>query len=130
MNTSRLVRFWISSFSLSISAPLRPMMMPGRAVRMIRRSLLPGRSISTEETPAAFQLFLQLALQVHILDQQLVVIALDEPARAPGLVHAQTKSIRMNFLTHRFLFPRRPALPPGDQTLNCWRLEPGAVLCL
>jgi hypothetical protein len=44
----------MSALSLSISAPLRPMMMPGRAVRMIRRSLLPGRSTSTELTPAAF----------------------------------------------------------------------------
>src|SRR6266403_1137046 len=32
MCTSRLVRFCTSCFSLSISAPLRPMMMPGRAV--------------------------------------------------------------------------------------------------
>src|SRR6187402_33334 len=44
----------MSALSLSISAPLRPMMIPGRAVLMIRRSLLPGRSISTDETPAAF----------------------------------------------------------------------------
>ena len=29
MKTSRLVRFWISCFSLSTSVPLRPMMMPG-----------------------------------------------------------------------------------------------------
>ena len=32
MKTSRLVRFWISCFSLSTSVPLRPMMMPGREV--------------------------------------------------------------------------------------------------
>jgi len=54
--TSRFVRFWSSTFSLSISAPLRPMMMPGRAVRMMMRSLLPGRSTSMELTPADFSL--------------------------------------------------------------------------
>jgi len=31
---------------------LRPMMIPGRAVLMMMRSLLPGRSISTALTPA------------------------------------------------------------------------------
>ena len=56
MKTSRFVRFCSSTFSLSISAPLRPMMMPGRAVRMMIRSLLPGRSISTELTPADLSL--------------------------------------------------------------------------
>jgi hypothetical protein len=50
------VRFCTSSLSLSISAPLRPMMMPGRAVLMIMRSLLPGRSISIELTPADLSL--------------------------------------------------------------------------
>jgi hypothetical protein len=32
------------------------MMMPGRAVRMMMRSLLPGRSISIELTPADLSL--------------------------------------------------------------------------
>ena len=53
MKTSRpAIRFWTSALSLSISAPLRPMMMPGRAVLIMIRSLLPGRSISIELTPA------------------------------------------------------------------------------
>ena len=54
MKTSRLVFFAMSCFSFSISAPLRPMMMPGREVRMVTRSLLPGRSTSIELTPADF----------------------------------------------------------------------------
>src|SRR6266403_1128995 len=44
MCTSRLVRFETSCLSLSISAPLRPMMMPGRAVAMRTTSLLAARS--------------------------------------------------------------------------------------
>jgi len=52
MNTSRLVRRLTSSFSLSTSAPLRPMMMPGREVWMSIFSLLAARSISMRETPA------------------------------------------------------------------------------
>src|SRR5579871_3525259 len=55
-NTSREVRFCSSALSLSISAPLRPMMMPGRAVLMMMRSLLPGRSISMALTPADLSL--------------------------------------------------------------------------
>ena len=102
MNTSRLVRFWISAFSLSISAPLRPMMMPGRAVRMMRRSLLPGRSTSTELTPAGFSFSGSSALQLDVFDQQLVIVALDEPARLPRLVHTEAESIRMDFLSHSF----------------------------
>jgi hypothetical protein len=64
INTSRLVRFWSSVLSFSISAPLRPMTMPGRAVRMMKRSLLPGRSISTELTPAAFSFSRSSALSL------------------------------------------------------------------
>src|SRR5690349_1372562 len=55
MKTSRLVRWARSCLSFSISAPLRPMMMPGRDVRMVMRSLLPGRSTSMELTPADFR---------------------------------------------------------------------------
>jgi len=50
--TSRFVRFWISPLSLSISAPLRPMMIPGRAVNRRITSLLAARSISIELIPA------------------------------------------------------------------------------
>src|SRR5437870_680417 len=46
------VRFCSSAFSLSISAPLRPMMIPGRAVLMMMRRLLRCRSISMVLTPA------------------------------------------------------------------------------
>ena len=52
MNTSRCVRFRISSLRRSTSPPLRPMMMPGREVRMLTLSLLAARSISIADTPA------------------------------------------------------------------------------
>jgi hypothetical protein len=61
MKTSRLVRFWISPFSLSTSVPLRPMMIPGREVKMSIFSLLAARSISTYETPACAKRFLSVS---------------------------------------------------------------------
>src|SRR5581483_4249208 len=48
------------------------------------------------------ELILQLILQPHILEQQLVVVPLDKPARLPGLGVAEAKSVRMNFLSHRY----------------------------
>jgi hypothetical protein len=46
------VRVWISFFSFSTSAPLRPMMMPGRAVKIVMRARLAERSMSIREMPA------------------------------------------------------------------------------
>src|ERR1035441_6052457 len=106
MKTSRLVFFAMSCLSFSISAPLRPMMMPGRDVRMVTRSLLPGRSTSIELTPALFdrahtgalQPFGQRRLQLQVFLQQLGIALLGEPARPPRLIEAQAESVRMNFL--------------------------------
>ena len=50
--TSFWVRLWISFLSFSTSAPLRPMMMPGRAVKMVIRARLAERSMSILEMPA------------------------------------------------------------------------------
>ena len=61
MKTSRLVFFWISCFSLSTSVPLRPMMMPGREVKMSIFSLLAARSISIFETPACGNRFFSVS---------------------------------------------------------------------
>ena len=53
MNTSRPVRFFSSSRSLSTSVPFRPMMMPGRAVYRLTLSFCsPARSIIRSEMPA------------------------------------------------------------------------------
>ena len=59
MKTSLPVFFWISCLSLSTSCPLRPMMMPGREVKMLIFSLLAARSTSTRETPAWAKRFLR-----------------------------------------------------------------------
>src|ERR1035437_9668519 len=116
MKTSRLVFFAMSCLSFSISAPLRPMMMPGRDVRMVTRSLLPGRSTSIELTPALFhfapahavplQPLGQRRLQLQIFPQQRGIGLLGEPARPPGLIEAQPESVRMNFLSHLCFFLR------------------------
>jgi hypothetical protein len=66
------------------------------------RSLLPGRSTSIELTPADFSRA-QVLLQFQILLQQLRVVLLGEPARAPGLREAQPESVGMYFLSHAFL---------------------------
>src|SRR5213592_3048431 len=55
------VRFCSSAFSLSISAPLRPMMIPGRAVLMMMRSLLPGRSIEIERPGNKLRIIIKTA---------------------------------------------------------------------
>jgi hypothetical protein len=57
MNTSRPVFFCRSWRSLSTSAPLRPMMMPGRDVCRSIFSLLAARSISIFATPACWNCF-------------------------------------------------------------------------
>ena len=46
------VRTWSSFFSFSTSEPLRPMMMPGRAVAMVMRARFTDRSMSMRAIPA------------------------------------------------------------------------------
>src|SRR6185369_15432275 len=47
-----------------------------------------------------FQLVLELFLQLHVLNEELVEITLDEPARLPGLRVAKSESVWMDFLSH------------------------------
>src|SRR5216117_3912398 len=99
MKTSRLVRFWISCFSLSTSVPFRPMMMPGRGVdvdlQLVRGALgLDARDARVREA------LLQVRPEGEILVEQLRVVAVRVPARAPGLVEAEAESVRMNLLAH------------------------------
>ena len=54
----------------------------------------------------SLQLLAQLSLQLDVLDQQLVIAALDKPARLPRLVDAEAEPIRMDFLSHSFPLPR------------------------
>jgi hypothetical protein len=104
-------RFCSSCLSLSISAPLRPMMMPGRAVRMMMRSLLPGRSISTELTPADFSLSFSSFFSLYVFEQQLVVVPLDKPARLPRLGVAEAESVWMNLSVPSCVTPKNFSMP-------------------
>ena len=70
MKTSRLVRFWISCFSLSTSVPLRPMMMPGREVCTSIFSLLAARSISILDDTGVLEPLLQVRLELQVLVEQ------------------------------------------------------------
>ena len=65
-------------------------------------SLLAARSISIFETPACANRFFRSVAQLQILVQQLRVVLVGVPARAPGLVEAEPESVRMNFLTHYY----------------------------
>src|SRR5574341_651451 len=56
MTTWRLVKASISALSLSTSAPLRPMMIPGLEVCRLIRSWFPERSISIRAIPAWYSL--------------------------------------------------------------------------
>src|ERR1700722_1965437 len=47
-----------------------------------------------------FQPLAQRALQLQVFPQKLGVVRLGEPARSPGLCDAQTKAVRMYFLSH------------------------------
>jgi hypothetical protein len=100
MKTSRFVFFWISVFSLSTSGALaadddaRPrgvdvdLQLVGRALDLDLRD--------TRVREALFSVSRSFRSSV----QQLRVVLVGVPARAPGLVEAEPKSVRMNFLTH------------------------------
>ena len=74
MKTSRLVRFWISCFSLSTSVPLRPMMMPGPRGVDVDLQLV-GRALDLDVRDAGMrEPLLERVAQLEILVQQLRVV--------------------------------------------------------
>src|SRR6266446_3987018 len=123
MCTSRFVRFWISPLSLSISAPLRPMMLPGRAVNRRITSLLAARSISLELIDVErCSRVLGLALRVgnsaaqhflHVTRRALLGEAQNLQgvfgALPPDQVHHQADLLggHAHVLRHRYRFNRR-----------------------
>src|SRR5579883_2899222 len=63
---------------------------------------LVARALDLDRADARrLQLVLQLGLQLHVFEQQLVVVPLDKPARLPRLGVAEPESVGMDFLTHR-----------------------------
>ena len=76
-----------------------------------RDAQLVARTVHFDRADAGrLQPVAQRFLQLQIFLQQLGVVLLGEPARAPGLVDAQPKSVRMNFLSHYLLRPSPSAL--------------------
>src|SRR4029079_669383 len=74
------------------------------------------------------QLVAQLFLELHVLNQELVIVALTEPARAPWLVYSEAESIRVDFLSHTIFLKLRatcrtfswlPAFWPAPSSLSC-----------
>src|ERR1700760_565921 len=104
MVTSRLVRSWISAFSLSISAPKHDARRRGAddEPQLLSRPLDFHRAHAGQ-----LQLLLQLTLQLNVFDQELVVVANHKPPRPPRLFHTQPQSIRMDFLSHTLPFLAR-----------------------
>src|ERR1035437_6496151 len=71
---------------------------------------LVARTLDVDGANASrLQLFLQLGFQLHVFQQQLVVVAHYKPTRPPVLGNAQTESVWMDFLSHSVVSsPRRP----------------------
>ncbi len=113
MKTSREVRFWMSALSLSISAPLRPMMMPGRAVRMMRTQLVAGTLDLDRAHAGGLQLLAQLSLELDVFDQQFVIAALHEPARLHGLLMPRRNPYGWTFCPIASLYSVPPRLSGG-----------------
>src|SRR4030095_12206277 len=62
---------------------------------------LVGRALDLDLADAGVrEALLQAVAQLEILVQQLRVVLVGEPARPPGLVEAEPKAVRMDFLTH------------------------------
>src|SRR5579862_6389323 len=54
----------------------------------------------------------QRAFQLQVFAQKLGIVRFGEPARSPGLGHAQTKAVRMYFLSH-YAFSSVTTLAPA-----------------
>ena len=83
---------------MSISEPLRPMMIPGTRGVDADHQLVGGALDIDRIHAGRLQPLLQLLAQNDVFVQQVGIIALGEPARLPALVVAQPKPVRMCFL--------------------------------
>src|ERR1700761_9307660 len=72
-----------------------------RTRRADNNAQLVARTLNLHRTHArGLELVAQLFLQLYVFQKQLVVIALNEPARPPRLGVSKAKSVRMDFLSH------------------------------
>ncbi len=92
-----------SCFSFSMSSPFLPMTMPGRAVWIVTRADLAGRSIWMRDTEACASFFLQELAHRDVLDQVLAVgAALGVPVRRPLRGDAEAETVGIDFMAHEF----------------------------
>ena len=85
-----------------MSSPFLPITTPGRAVWIVTRAVLAGRSIWIFEMPACASFFLQELAHLEVGSEILGVLALvGEPLRVPVLGDAEADTGGMNFMTHR-----------------------------
>ena len=90
-----------SPCSRSTSWPLRPMMMPGRAVNSITLTSSRVRSISTLGMPAKLIFLLDELAELQVLEQQAAEFLLRGiPAALPAFHDSDTETDRIDFLTH------------------------------
>jgi len=72
-----------------------------RTRRAEQEAKLVSRTLDLHRAHAGgFQLLAQLFLELHVLDQELVIVALREPARTPRLIEPDPKPVWMYFLSH------------------------------
>ena len=100
MKTSRLVRFWISCFSLSTSCALAADDDAGTRGVDVDLQLVGGALDLDLGHAGVLEPLLEVRLQRQVLVQQIGVVLGREPARLPGLVEPDPEPVRVNFLTH------------------------------
>jgi hypothetical protein len=99
--TSPLVILARSPRSFSMSAPFLPITTPGRAVWIVTRARLAGRSMMIFATPRLGEPLAQHLADVDVLMEHLgILAALGVPARIPGPVDTEPQADRVDLLTH------------------------------
>ena len=118
--TSDGVSLASSPRSFSMSAPFLPISTPGLAVCTVTRHFLCGRSITTREMPAWRALLEDVVADVHVLVQQLAVLAAGgEPAAVPRAVDADAQAYRVDLVTHYSASSARSSSCACTTTVSC-----------
>ena len=84
----------------STSAPLRPITMPGRAVRMNTQIWSPLRSMSIDRDAGAREPAADVLADPDVLVQLVGVVAAGVPVGLPGVDDPQPEPVRVDLVTH------------------------------